>query len=278
MTQYRFGKRLGWGVGIVVSVLGLAACGRLLATDAFQALQIVQVQVISGGDCTVPGEPTSTHRTSGVLDVALPDQTLPSRYHLPIVVANNLTSVGGSAADEINNITLTHFTVELSAANVEWSDTCPARFDTPSFSYLLGPGSTTGAALDIITDAHVTCISGHVTAQHLLVTAKVWAKGRHGGTGIESAPLVFPVDVCLGCLQQEYADPSLAVYRYPAGYPYCDSLSGTNPYMGDACMPPGQDATILCCGIKDSAGGVTPLCPGIFTGGTTSVTTTSTTL
>ena len=142
MTQYRFGKWLGWDVAIVASVLGLVACGRMLATDAFTALEIVQVQVLSGTDCTVPGEATGSHRTSGVLDVALPDQTLPSRYTLPILVANNLGSLvpgSGSTAEEENNITLQHFTVELSAANVQWSDACPATFDTPTFSFVLAP-------------------------------------------------------------------------------------------------------------------------------------------
>ena len=275
MTQYRFGKWLGWDVGIVVSVLGLVACGRLLATDALQALQIVQVQVMPAGDCTVPGEATGTHRTSGVLDLALPDQTLPPRYFLPILVANNLSSLGGSAADEENNMTLTHFTVELSAANVGWSDTCPARFDTPSFSYLLAPGASTGAGVDVITPSHASCILPNVPEEGMVVTANVYAKGRHGGTSIESAALVYPIVVCKGCLQKTYTEPALAVYRYPAPYPFCDALTGVNPYMGETCLPPGQDATILCCGVTDASGRTTPLCPGVFTGST--VTTTSTT-
>jgi hypothetical protein len=275
MTQYRFGKWLGWDVGIVVSVLGLVACGRLLATDAFTALQIVQVQVMTEGDCTVPGAATGVHRTSGVLDLALPqppNQTVGMRYLLPILVANNLASLGGGPAEEENNITLSHFTVQLSAANVQWSDACPTTFDTPTFSYTLTPGGATGAAVDLITPAHARCILPYVTDAHLLVTAKVWAKGRHGGTTIESAPLIYPIDVCKGCLQQDYTEPSLAVYRYPAGYPYCDSLSGVNPYTGDACLPPGQDATILCCGVTTASGGATPLCPGTFTGTTTTAT------
>jgi hypothetical protein len=277
MTQNKRRMWLGWDIGIVVLVLGLAACGRFMATDAYLDLQIVQVQVLSGGDCTVPGSATASHRTAGTLDLGLPDQSLPP-YYLPVLIANNLASVGGSIGDEYNDIELTHFTVELSAPNVVWSSACPARFDTESFTDLITPGSSVGAGLNIITPAHSRCILPYVTSEHLVVSAKVWAKGRHGGTTIESAPLVYPVDVCTGCLQKAYYEPTLAVYRYPADYPLCSALSGANPYTGDPCLPPGQDETILCCGVTTSVGGVTQpvaLCPGAFTGGTS--TTTSTT-
>ena len=270
---------LGWDVGVLALVLGLAACGRLLATDAFQALEIVQVQVLSGGDCAVPASATSSRRTNGTLDLALPDGSAPP-YFLPVLVANNLSAVGGTVADEYNNIDLSHFTVELSAPNVAWSSACPARFDTQSFSALMPPGSMVGAGLNVITPAHSRCIQPYVPAEHLVVTAKVWAKGRHGGTTIESAPLVFPIDVCAGCLQQDYTDPALVVYRYPADYPLCASLTGTNIYAGDSCLPPGQDKTILCCGVTQTVGGVgktTAICPGVFTGSAATSTGTSTT-
>ncbi len=278
MMQHTLKKWFGWDVAIFVIVLGLVACGRFLATDAFQALQIVQVQVLTGADCTVPGTPTSSHITTGTLDLALPDGSLPP-YLLPVAVANNLDAVGGTKADEMNNITLTHFTVELSAPNVAWSSSCPATFDTPTFTFVLAPGGTTGADLQAITPSHSRCILPYVPAEGLTVTAKIWAKGRHGGTTIESAPFLFPIYVCTGCLQQGYTDPALVVYRYPADYPLCASLTGTNPYTGDSCLPPGQDATILCCGVTTSVGGVSQnvaVCPGVFTGTTSTATSTDT--
>jgi hypothetical protein len=278
MTKLTLKKWLAWDLAIVALVLGLAACDRMLATDAFQALQIKQVQVLSGGDCTVPGDATASHRSSGILDLDLPNHAFPP-YVLPLAVANNLVSVGGNPADEYNNITLTHFTVELSAAGVPWGDSCPSTFDTQSFTYWIAPGGSTGAAIDAITPSHSRCIAPYVPAQHLTVTAKVWAKGRHGGTSIESAPFVYPIDVCLGCLQQGYTDPALVVYNYPANYPLCASLTGSNPYPGDACLPAGQDTKILCCGVTTTVGTTTQemaICPGVFTGGTTTSTSTTT--
>lgn len=280
MMRLSMKKWIGWALGIVVLVLGWAACGRMLAKDAFTALEIKQAQVLSGGDsCAVPGEPTELHRTTGTLDLDLPDHAFPP-YILPIVVANNLANAGASPAEEMNNITLTHFTVELSAANVGWSDACPATYDTEAFTFTIGPGGTTGAVLEAITSSHSQCIYPHVPPEHLRVTAKIWAKGRHGGTSIESAPFVFPIDVCKGCLQAGYSDPALVVYNYPADYPLCASLTGTNPFPGDPCLPPGQDALILCCGVTATVGG-TPqtfaVCPGIFTGSTSTATDTSTT-
>jgi len=276
MTKNRLRLWLGWDLGLVALVLGLVACGRLLATDAYTALEIKQVQVLTGPDCVVPGEPTDTHRTGGTLDLALPGD-VPPPYYLPIVVANNLESSGSSAGTEMNNINLTHFTIELSAPNVVWSSDCPATFDTTTITELIPPGGSSGAAFDVITEKHARCIQPYVPAEHLMVTAKLRAKGRHGGTSIESAPFIYNIDVCLGCLQTNYVDPSLVVYRYPADYPLCSALSGSNPYSGDPCLPPGQDATILCCGLTTTVGGVNQsmaLCPGVFTGTTTTSTAT----
>lgn len=270
---------IGWDLAVIGVALGLVACDRLMAKDALQALQIQQAQVLSAGDCTVPGEPTSTHKVGGTLDLGLPDGSLPP-YMLAVSVVNNLDPVGGSKADEMNNMTLTHFTVELSAPGVTWDASCPRTFDTPTFSFNLAPGSSTGASLYAITPAHSRCLQGLIPAEHLIVTARVWAKGRHGGTSIESAPFVFPIEVCLGCLQQAYTEAALIAYRYPADYPKCEAMKGSNPYLGAACVFPGQDATILCCSVPTTINGVTvdrAVCPGVFTGDQQSATDTSTT-
>ena len=251
------GKWFAYGVGCAAVALGVAC-----ATDAYTALEIQQVQVLSGDDCVVPGTPTSTRRFAGTLDLALPDGSAPP-YYLPIVIVNNLASSGGSAAEEMNNITLQHFTVELSAPGVSWNDTCPATFDTQNITDTIPPGGSSGMGLYIIQPAHSRCLQSQVPEQGVTVTAKITAIGRHGGTGIKSAPFTFPVNACWGCLQDSYTTPALVAYRYPATTPQCGSLVGSNPYMGDLCFAPGQDTPIFCCAINDVA-----LCPGVFTGTT----------
>ena len=135
--------------------------------------------------------------------------------------------------------------------------------------------------MDIITAAHSLCLQSQIPSQGLAVTAKITAKGRHGGTEIKSAPFVFTVDVCAGCLQADYADPALAPYRYPANVPMCASFAGSsNPYTGDACLPHGQDKTIFCCGITENIGGkaqAVALCPGVFPPTSTSTATSTST-
>ena len=242
--------------------------GQALDADAYTALQIVQVQVLSGGHCAVPSVPTSKHQSSGTLDLALPDSSAPP-YYLPVVVANNLDSTSSAPATEMNSLTFTHFTVELSAPNVDWTSACPATFDTPAVTDLLGPRTTAGVSLSVITPAHAQCLLPYVAGTPLLVTATIWAKGRHGGTTIVSLPLVYPIEVCAGCLQQGYSDPTLRPYQYPAVPPLCSALTGDNPYTGDPCLPPGQDAQILCCALPSTSGGPTKdvvVCPGVFTG------------
>jgi hypothetical protein len=270
--------------------LGFLACGAWSAEDALQSLQITQVQAISAGSadtrsCTVSGEAGTSWPTSGVLDVYLPDGSFPP-YVLPLLVANNLDSVGGSKATEMNNITLTHFTIALSAPGVSWSDSCPGTFDSESFTIPMPPGASAGYAVSVVKGQHSACLLAALAPQdtddeprHVLVTAKIKAEGRHGGTSIDSAPFVFNIDVCTGCLQDSYTEPTLVRYRYPAGYPACDALSGVNPYQGDpaGCLAPGQDFPILCCGLTDASGRKRAICPAVPTGtGTKTSTDTST--
>jgi hypothetical protein len=272
----RLSRRLAFRTTAGLIVLLSLSCGSWKAEDAFNALQIAQVQSISGGEggCVVSGTASTTFRTEGTLDVYLPDNSYPP-YLLPLLVANNLDSAGGSKATEMNNITLTHFTVTLSAPGMTWPDVCPATFDSEQFTIALAPGATAGYAIPIIRSQHSACLLAALAPQpnqepqHVLVTAKIVAKGRHGGTSIESAPFLFGVDVCTGCLQDGYTDPALVIYRYPAGYPACNALTGTNPYPGDPCLAPGQDAPILCCGYVDASGNARAVCPAVPTGDTT---------
>jgi hypothetical protein len=277
------GKWMGRGIICVALGLGLFACGRFLATDAYNALQIVQVQVLPTGDCTVPGTATPATQSKGILDVYLPDGSYPP-YLLPLLVANNLDSVGGTKATEMNNITLTHFTIQLSAPGMTWGSSCPAEFDSEPFTSTLAPGGLLGVGVQIITSSHAQCLLMALDPQpktdqgprDVFVTATIFAKGHHGGTDIISAPFVYGVDVCTGCLQTGYSDASLVQYDYPAGYPACAALTGTNPYPGNQCFAHGQDQTILCCGLTNSSGRAVAVCPATPMGSTSTATNTNT--
>jgi len=254
-----------YGVGCAAIALGVGC-----AKDAYTDLQIKQVQVLggdSGDNCSVPGTATTLQRLGGTLDLALPDGSTPP-YYLPILVVNNMPPVGASPAEEMNNITVQHFTVELSAPGVSWGADCPATFDTQAMTDTIPPGGSSGVALYIIQVAHSRCLQPQVPPQGLAVAATITAKGRHGGTGIESAPFIYTVDVCRGCLQTGYGGAA-APYRYNAPTPSCSLSIDSTLYAGDRCLPPGQDATILCCALDND----TVLCPGAFTGTDTSTST-----
>jgi len=217
-------------------------------------------------------------RHKGVLDLALPDGSTPP-YYLPVMVVNNMDSVGGSKAAEMNNIDLQHFTINLSAPGVNWDGCPPTTFNTEEFTDRIAPGGSVGESLYVLTAAHSQCLQPQVPPEALVVTASIKAVGRHGGTSIESAAFNYTIELCRGCLQTAYTDPALVAYKYDADYPPCASLTGLNPYPGDPCLPPGQDKTIFCCGITKVVNSVAKSvvqCPGIFTGTTGTATSTST--
>lgn len=259
--------------GLAGIAAGLFSCSSWKANDAFNALQIAQVQAVTQAEtgCVVGATASDATRTHGTLDVYLPDGSFPP-YVLPLLLVNNLDSVGGTKANEMNNITLTHFTVELSAAGMSWLGSCPSKFDSESFTAVLAPAGALGYALPIIKPQHSQCLLARLAPQagqdpqYIEVKATITAKGRHGGTDIESAPFVFNVYACTGCLQDGYTEPELIKYRYPAGYPPCSALTGTHRYTGDACFAPGQDEPILCCGYTDSDGRERAICPAVPTG------------
>ncbi len=265
---------------LLASGLGLLSCQSWKAEEAKTSLQIVQTQAVTGNppNCVVSATASTSYKTSGTLDVFLPDNSFPP-YLLPLLITNNMDSVGGTKATEMNNITLTHFTISLSAPGMTWPDSCPATFDSDPFTVPLAPAASTGSSVYVIRQQHSICLAAALdpqpsddTPRHILVTAKVKAKGVHGGTTIESAPFTYVIDVCTGCLQDSYSDPALMIYNYNAGYPACAALTA-NPYPGLACLPPGQDAPILCCGYLDAKGQRRAICPAVPAAKTTSTNT-----
>jgi hypothetical protein len=228
-------------------LIGLGGCDGIWAKDAYTALQIVQVQINTGEgglSCTIPAEPTDLHRTKGTLDIGLPDKVRP--YVLPVSIHNAMGAVGETEAEEFNNIRLHSFHVELSGyntvtgKNIVWdNEKCPASFDQDYGTVLIPPTGYSGASVDVLLVNHANCLLDQFPA---LITAKITAVGRHGGTSIKSAPFEFMLTVCYGCLQRDYADPQIA--SLGGLLPECVALT-SNPYPG-GCYP-GQDEPILCC-------------------------------
>ena len=275
-------RRLGracrrWGGLTVLGsvwVLGVLTCARYEATGTVSALQIVQVQTVGAADCVVAGSPTPQTYTHGTFDVYLPDGVF-RFYFLPVVVTNNLDSIGGTKATEMNNIVLSNFSVELSAPGVTWTSSCPATFDTDRFTRVLAPGGGSfGTYVKVVTPFHAQCLLEALPASastDITLSVTLRAKGDHGGTAIKSAPFSYSIDVCAGCLQKGYRTASLARFEYP-NYAPCAALTGTNPYAGNPCLSPGEDEKILCCGLP----GGTVLCPAVPTGVINTDTSTST--
>jgi len=228
------------------------ALGVACATDASPRLQIKASAVLSAGDCSVPGTATTLFRDHGILDLALPDgSTPPTTFR---ACRQHLGFLGGSAAEEMNNITLHHFDIALSA-----------RVSPGTIRVLHHQHG--GSSVTIAPVAQLARRWIH-HSRPLSVSAVADSLSRPGGhgedhgerpprrDGNQKRALRFTVDVCAGCLQADYADPALAPYRYPANVPMCASFAGSpNPYMGDACLPHGQDKTIFCCGITENIGG-----------------------
>lgn len=235
----------GWGVALML--FGFGACDGIWAKDAYNALQIVQVQINNsetGLSCSVPAEPTDLHRTKGTLDIGLPDKVRP--YVLPVSIHNAMGNVGETEAEEMNNIRLHSFHVELSGYNVVngkdivWDkERCPASFDQDYGTVLIPPMGYSGATVQVLLVNHANCLLDQHPA---LITAKITAVGRHGGTSIKSSPFEFMLSVCYGCLQKDFADPQIAALG--GLLPECVALT-SNPYPG-GCYP-GQDEPILCC-------------------------------
>ncbi|HJX55094.1 MAG TPA: hypothetical protein VJ801_20225 [Polyangia bacterium] len=274
------GRTVTFGIPLAV-FLSLAAC---VIDDGPTGLLIVQDQWLDTGTgsvgCKIPGAPTPDRRGSGVLDVTVLDRNN-TRYYLYPVVENLLdpfSGLEGSSAsggvEEKNNIVMTSFHVKLdvatgAGASFAWDAGCPAEFDVPVGSYLLGPGGTVSYMVEIVRPCNAAPLFQYLQANQsvssLEVTATVRAKGHLGSWDIESPPFKFPVEVCYGCLQSGYSDPAAAQFGFPA-VAMCSDLA-VNPYTGNPCNP-AQDTPILCCALGvDAQGHATGVqCPAVPTG------------
>jgi hypothetical protein len=255
----------------MVAALGMASCDGIWAKDAYTALQIAQAQVLKKGECTaVPAEPTSLYQSAGILDIAVPDgSTRP--YQLGLSIFNAMESAGKTPAEEMNNITLESFVVELAGdwydssgvpASITWDEVCPQKFEYPVGTVRLSPGGYAGTLIEAMRAGHTYCLQRLSQLYQADITATIKAKGRHGGTSIVSAPFKFRIQACRGCLQTEYREAMLASLN--GALIQCDELETANDYP-DGCFL-GQDTTFLCCSTTSSNPAPSEvLCPAIST-------------
>jgi hypothetical protein len=242
--------------GMVRAVLGLALVGLSSScVDVNGSLSIVQAQVpdTAEGKCVVPSTRTETRVAQGTLDVAL-DRSYP--YLLFALVTNRLPSLVDEGGIENNRIDVTASEVTIESppgVNVPWPANCPAQYDYASDRVSLGPEGEATILVEAMRACHAATIRNMFLANQLpggpdadvRFRAIVRAKGRHGGTHLESDRFEFPIRVCFGCLQTGYTAADFAPFEFP-NIPLCSNLS-SNPYKGYACNP-GQDVgPVLCC-------------------------------
>jgi hypothetical protein len=255
----------------MVAALGMASCDGIWAKDAYTALQIKQAQVLKEGECTVPAEPTSLYQSAGILDIAVPDgSTRP--YQLGLSIFNAMESAGIAPAEEMNNITLESFVVELAGdwydssgvpAAIPWDDVCPQKFEYPVGTVRLSPGGYAGTLIEPLREGHTYCLQRLSQLYQADITATIKAKGRHGGTSIVSAPFKYRIEACKGCLQTGYDEEQLATLN--GALIQCETIESVNDKYRGGCYL-GQDRMFLCCSTTSSNPAPSEvLCPAIST-------------
>lgn len=229
-------------------------------TDTRIGLTIVQNQIPTANEsgCSIPAKATESTLTSGTLDVAL-DRDYP--YQLYPLIANSLSQFNPMVTSgDQNRIQVDRIHVRLQAppgVDLASTPSCPTEFDSPlSSTLVLEPGGEASTLVEALLPCHAaqirTLFQGVLPngpSDQVVFRALVQARGKHGGTGIESNTFEFPIRVCAGCLQRGFTQTGFTRYDYP-GIPLCEELP-SNPYPGNACNI-GQDALVLCCEAQPS--------------------------
>lgn len=265
-------------------VAGLLVGAECTVDDGPQALLIVQADAPESTTCAAPAEIGTKRLVSGVYDVAL-DRLYPFRMYP--VITNQLASflgAGKGQSDEVNNVILTGFRVEIAppagVGSIPWAAGCSGEFDWNVETHLLPPAASVGTIVEAIRYCHVPVLREQFQnkspgfdsdmSAEVILSVTLRAKGHHGTSEVESAPFTFPIRVCYGCLQTGYSQPGFAQYNFP-NVPACEVLT-TNPFAGNLCDP-AQDQRILCC--KDKTSGI--ICPAVPNPISTSTTTSTST-
>jgi hypothetical protein len=221
---------------LAIAALGLVGC---VDDGSDSAVVILQNQIPEAG-CVIPGSPTDTYSSSGRIDV-----NSPSGYILTPVATNTATTVEGNETARIAFVQGAR--IDLSSpdpdVNATLQESPDSRIEVPFAGRIDPAGGTSGFGFTAISRELVQSLSD---GDFVFIDVKLF--GSLGGSGFESAPWRFPVEVCDGCTVNNLGE--------------CSSLSSsfTPTNTGNSCNPY-QDRTVDCC---TSSGSL--VCPAVGTG------------
>jgi hypothetical protein len=229
----------------------LGACGRVPGQFI-----IVQDQVPMGGGCSITTNQT-VYNPSGILDVAVVNQTATSGYLVFPLLQNDLPPPSGSLVDG-NRIALTAFDVDLHMTAVDPPAVTGPMFATlegaqdPQVHYSLptsGSVASGGGLTAAIVEGFPTSLAIAIAKNGDLgggvfvdVNIKVRAHGERLTGSIVSDDFNFPIKLCSGCLIS-------SVQPCP--------VKTAPPLQGNPCNP-AQDELVDCCTV-----GGTLYCPSL---------------
>jgi hypothetical protein len=199
--------------------------------------------------CLTSTLPSAQRMTQGTLDLAL------DRVY-PYILFPFITLEPG--APELL-LSFVHVKVSGPAGvTVPWPAGCPAEFDVRFGALDFPGGSMASGGIEVLQTCHELALrelfaKGTLDARlqtQVMMTLTVNAKAYLGDQLVPSAPVDFPLRICVGCLQTGFAPP-FDKYDYPK-VPACAGLAG-NPYLGNPCSPAQDFGPVLCCA-KDASG------------------------
>jgi hypothetical protein len=199
--------------------------------------------------CLTSTAPSIERMVQGTLDLAL-DKNYP--YLLFPLVALQ------SGAPEL---LLSFIHVRVSGppgVTVAWPAGCPAEFDVRFGAFDFPGGSMASGGIEAVQACHEDAlralfVKGVLDARldaKVMIKLTVNAKAYLDKLEVPSAPVDFPIRVCMGCLQTGFPVP-YKDYDFPK-VPLCSQLTA-NPFLGNPCSPAQDFGPVLCCA-RDAAG------------------------
>lgn len=218
-------KQGRWTNGSLLRALcvALGAIGTSSCVDE-QAFIIVQNQipVMSQGSC-MAGTDEGVSLTRGLLDVA----GRRGYYMFPLIANNLIPSTRNDPTQpERHRLEFREFRIKLNLQNVadKVDANLPREYKVP-VSGSIEPGGTARLTVKVIPDAVAQALPTNGE-----ISIELRAVAEHGGVSMESGPLVFPIELCAGCLIGQVLETCPT-----------ETISTSN-----ACGLP-QDGPVLCC-------------------------------